>query len=741
MIRERSLESLLLHLIGFILLWEWLRPVQAFGEVINLNVFILFMAICFLFFYFKVRPLFQIAIGAFYIISTINRIFFDGSILNTLWPTKFVKDIFENIGYLVTGEFLIITDPFRTLLLFTLLWLIIYLLHYWIIIRKKMFFFFLLTVIYLSVVDTFAPYNAQNAILRTFVIGLAGIGIVNFFRLMEEERIPINQFFKKKYLVSIGVMVFLSTTVGVLVPKAEPQWPDPIPHIQSFANHHFGKGGRGAKIGYDEDDSLLGGPFQPDGTLVFRAYADNEEYWRVETKDYYTGKGWKQSMGNYPVDIDVASGEVPIYSAEEAYLEEEQSAIVEMVGTKSHIIYPQGLTKLMFTQASSDDQFTYNYTNEKVTAGFLRSIDRYHIIYEKPSFEIYAMKETKNSSLFNREFLERYTQLPDSLPERVVELAKEITANDDNWYDKVKSIERYFHSSQFTYETEDVAIPGPNDDYVDQFLFETRKGYCDNFSTSMVVMLRALGIPSRWVKGYSPGERVGTEGGQNVYEITNNNAHSWVEVYFPRVGWVPFEPTKGFDNPASFYFDLSNLPSEEDPLPTENETPDETPVEPNEPQEPNIPEEPAETPGESSGGEKETFSLAKIISEFKDVFIGGGIVLVVITGLLFLTRRKWYPYWLMYKYRNKNDNESFADAYMALLTQLHWNGFTRAEGQTLRNFADYIDNFYGFSDMTLLTNQYERILYRNEKDGDGFNEAMKKRWIHVLKRMMGKLKE
>src|SRR5690606_8434763 len=154
-------------------------------------------------------------------------------------------------------------------------------------------------------------------------------------------------------------------------------------------------------------------------------------------------------------------------------------------------------------------------------------------------------------------------------------------------------------------------------------------------------------------------------------------------------------------------------------LPTENETPDETPVDPTEPQEPNIPKEPEETPNESSGGQKETFSLAKIISELKEEIIGGFIVIVVIVILLFFTRRKWYPYWLMYKYRNKMDNESFADAYMALLTQLQWNGLTREEGQTLRNFADYIDNFYGFSDMTLLTNQYERILYRNEKDGDG----------------------
>ena len=85
-------------------------------------------------------------------------------------------------------------------------------------------------------------------------------------------------------------------------------------------------------------------------------------------------------------------------------------------------------------------------------------------------------------------------------------------------------------------------------DYVDQFLFETLTGYCDNFSTSMVTMLRAVDIPARWVKGYTAGNYVGTVGSDGaIYEVTNNNAHSWVEVFFPSQGWVPFEPTKGFE--------------------------------------------------------------------------------------------------------------------------------------------------------------------------------------------------
>lgn len=111
---------------------------------------------------------------------------------------------------------------------------------------------------------------------------------------------------------------------------------------------------------------------------------------------------------------------------------------------------------------------------------------------------------SSDTSGMSEEFIRRYTQLPDNLPERVRELALQITSGKKTWFEKAKAIEDYFHSSpEFIYDQQDVAIPGEGDDYVDQFLFETRRGYCDNFSSSMTVLLRTLGIPARWVKGYT----------------------------------------------------------------------------------------------------------------------------------------------------------------------------------------------------------------------------------------------
>ena len=73
----------------------------------------------------------------------------------------------------------------------------------------------------------------------------------------------------------------------------------------------------------------------------------------------------------------------------------------------------------------------------------------------------------------------------------------------------------------------------------------------------MVVLLRAAGIPARWAKGYTEGERTIYQG-ESVYKVTNNNAHSWVEVYFSGIGWVPFEPTKGFSGNADFFDSEAN---------------------------------------------------------------------------------------------------------------------------------------------------------------------------------------
>jgi len=128
-----------------------------------------------------------------------------------------------------------------------------------------------------------------------------------------------------------------------------------------------------------------------------------------------------------------------------------------------------------------------------------------------------------------------YLQLPRTDP-RIAELARQVTAAETNNYDRVRAIEEHL-STQYGYTLD---MPFTGDDPVAGFLFNQRRGHCEYFASAMAVMVRALGIPVRMVNGFLPGEYNDISG---MYMVRASDAHSWVEVYFPRYGWVVFDPT------------------------------------------------------------------------------------------------------------------------------------------------------------------------------------------------------
>jgi hypothetical protein len=129
----------------------------------------------------------------------------------------------------------------------------------------------------------------------------------------------------------------------------------------------------------------------------------------------------------------------------------------------------------------------------------------------------------------------------------VLGLARDLTATQPTPYDRALAIQAYVRS--FPYSL-DLPRPPGDQDVVDYFLFDLRQGYCDYYATAMVVLARAAGVPARLVIGYAPG----TYDAANVrHVVTEADAHSWVEIYFPGLGWVEFEPTAALaliDRPA-----------------------------------------------------------------------------------------------------------------------------------------------------------------------------------------------
>lgn len=129
-----------------------------------------------------------------------------------------------------------------------------------------------------------------------------------------------------------------------------------------------------------------------------------------------------------------------------------------------------------------------------------------------------------------------YLQLP-RLPARIRRLADSLTAGATNRYDRVAAVQDWLRG-QFRYTLD---LPASADQTsIDYFLFDRREGHCAYFSTAMIVLLRSIGIPARNVDGFLGGEWNDLG---NYLVVTQNRAHSWVEVWFPDFGWVEFDPT------------------------------------------------------------------------------------------------------------------------------------------------------------------------------------------------------
>ncbi|MEN6301338.1 MAG: transglutaminase domain-containing protein, partial [Armatimonadia bacterium] len=139
---------------------------------------------------------------------------------------------------------------------------------------------------------------------------------------------------------------------------------------------------------------------------------------------------------------------------------------------------------------------------------------------------------------FPQELLEKDLQLPDTLPTRVRELAVSLTKDARNPYEKARAIEQHL---MWNYRYTLQAPSGYPQDFVDHFLFTSKRGFCHHFAGSMVIMCRAIGLPARLASGYLRGEEV--EGQTDVYIVREKDAHVWPEVYFRGAGWIAFEPT------------------------------------------------------------------------------------------------------------------------------------------------------------------------------------------------------
>ncbi|MBY6038574.1 transglutaminase domain-containing protein [Fictibacillus nanhaiensis] len=719
-----TLHTLILYGLGFLLLWEWLRPLKDITTTDDIQIFVMYTLFLFIVTYFQL-PFwisFPVKLGA--LLYALHSLYFYEVFLSFKWVPFLKEDITYNVNLIMDRNWDDMTSLSRSLLFFVLLWLVSYLMHYWLIQTRRIFLFFLITIIYISILDTFTVYDAKFAIIRTVFIGLLLIGILRMMKIIEQEGFSLLKGrFPVLWVAPLSGVIALSSVLGYVAPKASPIWPDPVPFIQNMSGkgdgEALGEGTGGiAKIGYGENDSQLGGPFQFDYTPIFTSYDSGRHYWRIETKEFYSGKGWENKIPTQAVAVepqfpDATTNYTRVW--EDGLQMENHQARIEAKNGKeySFLMIPGKLTNI---KGDPETSFQLDGVSGKISAfqgGREEKLFAYEMDYQLPVLKEEQLKASTNQ--YPQYITDTYLQLPETLPERVKDLAQKETASQPTIYDKVKTIEGYFAKNAYGYNTIEVAVPKGDEDYVDQFLFDTKKGYCDNFSTSMVVMLRSIGIPARWVKGFTPGtfERTG-EDGLREHTVTNANAHSWVEVYFSGIGWVPFEPTRGFDNPFQ---------PEEDK--EDSTSVDAVPEQPDK-QEKNLEE------GSSSSENKIGFSALKLAG----YTIGGLFIFLAAAALLaFIFRKKWLRQYTIWRYKRKQGSETFEEAFERLLWLLNVYGIRRQPALTLREYALYVDRALDSKDMKILAKVYEGVQFSPKKKSDLWNDFHRELWENLIKRI------
>ncbi len=258
-------------------------------------------------------------------------------------------------------------------------------------------------------------------------------------------------------------------------------------------------------------------------------------YWRSHAYDTYDGRTWMladESVERIPL-------EGPFYELDRFSFRRD-----DVFAQTYQIVRP--LPNLIFTAGRPVQLYLAATEIARDSAGGIRIGEALtpNMVYSVISAENRLDAEVLRAAgtTYPTEILQRYTQLPASVSERTRVLAAELADNLPTPYDVAKAIELHLRSN-YAYTYFPPPQP-PGSDAVDVFLFEDRRGMCALYASSMAVMLRTLGIPARLVAGFGTGD---FNPFTNLYEVRADDAHAWVEVYFPEHGWVPFEPTAGWN--------------------------------------------------------------------------------------------------------------------------------------------------------------------------------------------------
>jgi transglutaminase-like putative cysteine protease len=299
------------------------------------------------------------------------------------------------------------------------------------------------------------------------------------------------------------------------------------------------------------DELTLGGERKVENKLMFTVSTPTGRYWRAVVFDEFDGRQWRNTLEDesrynaneivpapswelrspvtQTITLLAPMGDVIVAAPDIRQV----SVAVETVGQYS----PAAALTFNPVDLSQPPPQGYEITRAR-SQSELAPGDRYTVISQFAQVTKRALENA--GATYPQSILDTYLQVPENFSQLVIQTAISVTASAETPYAKAKAIETFLRN---TYPYDDaIPAPGPDQDPLEYFLFDVKRGYCDYYATSMVMMLRTVGVPARAASGYAEG-LYDEESGEFMF--TDADAHTWVEVFFPNFGWVEFEPTAG----------------------------------------------------------------------------------------------------------------------------------------------------------------------------------------------------
>lgn len=385
--------------------------------------------------------------------------------------------------------------------------------------------------------------------------------------LWRHSRVEFPDFLPARFLVAASVMFVALVGVTAILPN-EPNneqlarlWRlmrSPVVALREGWQDAFStiNAPPGSAGGFLTRNARVGGPRQLGTALVMTVRSSEYSYWRATAFDRYTGRMWQNTVG------ERARAALGVVTAEDARSPLDAGVRVDQAELRGRTLTT---TTFELAQARTDGlimvggafvesglpvliQHGYleiggemlpNFTETAtiVTDASLEASVTYTVSTYLSTVDEQSLRR---SGVSYPEWVRgSYLQLPETVTPEVRALATEIVsaAGATTAYDKAIAIQEYLRTLPYNDQR---PMPPDDRDWVDWFLFDARGGYCDDYASAMVVLLRAEGVPARWVQGYAGGD---LDPDRRVYLVRESIAHSWPEVYFPGYGWQRFEPT------------------------------------------------------------------------------------------------------------------------------------------------------------------------------------------------------